>query len=67
MMASPINFCSVPFSINTTPTISKKYSFNCATSFSGSLPSVMLVNPRISLKSNATDCLRPLSDSKKPR
>ena len=48
MTASPMNLSSVPPFSKTAAVMRLRYSFNCATSASGSAFSVRLVNPTMS-------------------
>ena len=67
MIASPMNFCSVPLCCSTLPTMSEKYSLSCATSLSASALSVIVVKPRMSENKTVTGCLRPFKASTKER
>ena len=61
MTASPMNLSSVPSFSKTTATIRVRYSFNCATSFSGSAFSVSVVKPMMSENSIVAGLRTPLS------
>jgi hypothetical protein len=68
MMASPMNFCSVPdFFLQNHADHLQKIFVELRDQFSRVEFSVMLVNPRMSLNKTVTDCLRPLNDSMNER